>query len=488
MSIASQISKWTRPIDVVGLGLAAASTVLYFRHGVIGGWAGDHVGSVLAGLVVCVLVAAGIFVYVVYRKRYFASAAAALFLTFVFACFPGLNVLMYAVAIALPPKSRQSLVRESLLAGSSHVVDGLAKPNRLAVLLVAARDTNIQVRLRATEHLGYLGEAAVDPLLEALEDRDSNVCAAAAKALGRIKDRRATSVLVRALRHASPSVRLSTVDALGEIGDETGAQGLCTALGDENATVRNSASDALARHFAPDAILELLTPILESENTRTRSIAVATLAKLNDVRVVPLLMPCLSDTDPAVRCAAISAFGTFHAAKRSFEGFQDALPLLTGLLQDEDAGVRRKVQELLERIRDPRVREAVRWVRKEPYWEVQDADGKVGLYFADEDLAEDVVAGRVTLDMNARQIDPARARQESDKPMWTRVRYGLARSSPRLRHLFEPVWTCTLWGATFGANAGAVVWLVFACVHAALRGGIESLVLGGPFFERGLMS
>ena len=75
------------------------------------------------------------------------------------------------------------------------------------------------VRKTAAEALGEIGDAyAVEPLSAALKSKDTDVCASAAKALGKI-GAPAVEPLIAALEAEEYDVRMHAARALGKIGD-----------------------------------------------------------------------------------------------------------------------------------------------------------------------------------------------------------------------------------------------------------------------------
>lgn len=81
-------------------------------------------------------------------------------------------------------------------------------------------DEVVQKRERIVEDLAKIGKPAVDPLIQALGDKNGQVRSGAAWTLGKIKDRRAVEPLIRALGDKSNTVRTESAFALGEIGDK----------------------------------------------------------------------------------------------------------------------------------------------------------------------------------------------------------------------------------------------------------------------------
>lgn len=91
---------------------------------------------------------------------------------------------------------------------------------------------DINVRNMAVIDLGYIGAPTVYPVIEALKSGNSNSRIWAAKALGRIKDPRATEALIGALEDQERYVRWHAVEGLGEIGDPNAVEPLLNLLKD----------------------------------------------------------------------------------------------------------------------------------------------------------------------------------------------------------------------------------------------------------------
>lgn len=102
---------------------------------------------------------------------------------------------------------------------------------------------------RAARWLGrFGGNAAMEPLLDALSHRAGQVRAAALLALADLGDRRAVSaVAARLAGDESSMVREAAAQALGSLGGPAAEQALQAALADPKAKVRKSASASLAQ-------------------------------------------------------------------------------------------------------------------------------------------------------------------------------------------------------------------------------------------------
>ena len=95
---------------------------------------------------------------------------------------------------------------------------------------LADENSDTQQREKIIEDLGKIGGPAVEPLIRALQDKNSRVRIGAAWALGKTKDRRAVGPLIRHLEDKSNVVRAESAFALGEIGDKKAIKPLETIL------------------------------------------------------------------------------------------------------------------------------------------------------------------------------------------------------------------------------------------------------------------
>jgi HEAT repeat protein len=108
-----------------------------------------------------------------------------------------------------------------------------------AVDPLIANENNIEnvsylLALQEWEKLIKFGEAAVEPLIAVLKDKDSEIRENSAEALGEIGDARAVDPLIAALKDNDKDVRWHAASALGEIGDTRAVEPLIAALKDED--------------------------------------------------------------------------------------------------------------------------------------------------------------------------------------------------------------------------------------------------------------
>ncbi len=183
-------------------------------------------------------------------------------------------------------------------------------------------------RAGAASALEMIGAPAVDRLIAALKDADTDVRDLAASALGNIKDPRAIEPLIRALKGRHGIYDFfpgSAASALVNIGTPA-VEPLIAALRDADRDVRKLAVFALGNIGDPRAV-EPIIAALKDGNTDFQNTAASALAEIGAPAVEPLIA-LLKDTDVNVRLSAASALGMIKD-QRSFEA------LLAGLRESD---------------------------------------------------------------------------------------------------------------------------------------------------------
>ena len=161
-----------------------------------------------------------------------------------------------------------------------------------------------------------IGAPAVEPLIAALKDSDSDVRRAAAETLGKIADAQAVEPLAVALSDKDEDVQRAAIEALGWIGDARAMEPLLVAVLDERSSMRDAATTALVKIGAGS--LETLVGALNSKEWFVRLGAAQTLDQTNPKwresaparAAVPSLVAALEEEDAEVRQAAIHALQT----------------------------------------------------------------------------------------------------------------------------------------------------------------------------------
>ncbi|MHC5184806.1 MAG: HEAT repeat domain-containing protein [Planctomycetota bacterium] len=223
---------------------------------------------------------------------------------------------------------------------------------------------------------GGLGDVrAVEPLIQALEDKSMKVRLAAASSLGGLGDFQAAEPLIRALRDPSKIVRREAVYSLARLGCKEASEHLTILVKDESATVRLAAVRALA-FFKEACSADPFLTALEDQSARVRYQAASTLGHLNDTRAVNPLIMRLDDRYKYTRCAAASALGWLKDTR--------AVKPLIMLLRDKDDYVRYAAVQALEEVQDNRAIKPLIKVLKNDTKLVQNAAAKALEKFGDK--------------------------------------------------------------------------------------------------------
>jgi len=208
-------------------------------------------------------------------------------------------------------------------------------PALFPLLMTVRNDLDYQVRLNANALFAFTDDRAVRPLIEALDDPQPLVRAAAADSLGYFRSEEAVPFLSDRLQDPSAEVRRSAVSAIGRVSPwavEFCQTELLKALADRDSQVRSRAGNALGN--VTNAGLPKLFDGLEDPQESVRSgCAMALVA--TGARSVPQLVEKLKHQDPQVRFWAAYALG------RIGRPAEPALPLLQALAtEDADSSVR----------------------------------------------------------------------------------------------------------------------------------------------------
>jgi len=236
-------------------------------------------------------------------------------------------------------------------------------------LIAALKDEDTDVRRYATKSLGEIGIPAVELLIAALKDEDRVVRRGAVKTLGELKDARAVEPLIAVLKDKNKYVREAAAEALGNLMDARAVEPLIGALKDKDADVCRKAAETLdkigwkpGQNEAGAAYwigkrdweecirigvlaIEPLIAVLKDRDWCVRKAATEALGKIGDARAIESLLAALKDEDENVRIKAAEALGNIGDAR--------AVEPLIAALKNQD--VREVATEALGKIGTPAV-------------------------------------------------------------------------------------------------------------------------------------
>jgi HEAT repeat protein len=163
------------------------------------------------------------------------------------------------------------------------------------LLQIFSSDCPLSIRILAAINLGAIGDKrAVEPLIQALKDKDIGIRGYAAAALGKIGDKRAVEPLIQALQDEKIDFRKTAAEALGKIGDVRAVEPLIQALKDKDINIRGYAAAALGE-IEDERATEPLMQALQDKTVGTGRAAEAAeaLGKIGDRKYAGTLIDYL---------------------------------------------------------------------------------------------------------------------------------------------------------------------------------------------------
>jgi HEAT repeat protein len=272
-------------------------------------------------------------------------------------------------APAAPPLGIEELIEELTTEHNhdwSEAADGLARIGEPAVAPLANilddHDGPVWGRRTAAWALGrFTCESAIPPLLRALNDPAPAVRHAASQSLSRIGPS-TVDELLRIMVEQGEEQRVQAVRSLARMETESVVPPLMEALHDTSAAVRKVAAMALGeRGFVESA--PILVTLLDEGSWYEKSRAAGMLGELRYVGAVEPLIEATADSEWKVRIAARDALVAIG---------QPAVDALLRAASHEDASIRMKAVSALDQLRCPRaVGVYIRALRDE-HWMVRE--------------------------------------------------------------------------------------------------------------------
>jgi len=227
----------------------------------------------------------------------------------------------------------------------SQVVEALVRNGAGVVSLLTEqlKAEDLEIRQAAAVALGRIGDRRATPaLVDALDDRELAVSAAGA--LARIGDGGAFEALIGRLGEPETATRQAMIAALNSIGHPEMRRRILTVLDSPDPRARDSAL-RIAGYFGWAECLDRVLVCCRDASEAVRRTAVEQLAFFDDPRIPGALLAAADDPVAPVRAAAIAAFPRVE--------FSSRIDALRRALNDADAWVRYVALKSLGAIGEP---------------------------------------------------------------------------------------------------------------------------------------
>jgi HEAT repeat protein/tetratricopeptide (TPR) repeat protein len=278
------------------------------------------------------------------------------------------------------------------------------------LLVNALNDTQSEVRFHAARALGMIkNNEAFNVLMEALNEYADSATTGLAKAtqtqvffeeeaiisainaLGGIKSHLSIPLLKRILaQDKSPRIRASIITALGEMSNERMLPVFQAALRDEDSRVRANAIEAI-ESIKSSAIVGILQPYLEDPNNRVKANVAKAIWKYGDFDVSDTLVQMIASTDKWQRASAAYAMGEIKDVR--------FIRRLAAALKDDAPEVRRNAVNALRRIQSADAINHLIPLLEDPHFEVR-VQATLAVARCDARQAPDILFARLEVESN----------------------------------------------------------------------------------------
>jgi len=200
------------------------------------------------------------------------------------------------------------------------------------------QDRQAGERAAIAKALKIIGNIAIEPLIQLLNNPDPDVRWRAASILADIRDRRAVGQLIAALEDTDERVANSAAIALGEIGDEAAVNPLIRAFKTGNVDLRKYSITALGK-LRSEYSFSAIIAASEDKHAEVRLSAIQAMGSIGDARMLPVLFSFFRDPDPVFRLQTVRALGSYPQDRTT--------ELFILALNDPDAEIRREAADVL---------------------------------------------------------------------------------------------------------------------------------------------
>ena len=201
---------------------------------------------------------------------------------------------------------------------------------------------NNDIREKGAEYLAYCIDKYIEhDIIEQLQSENPKIREVAIAILDESEGTNHIDLLVEvAVSHV---IEKEIFDFIGTLGDDSHIDLISPLLQHDNSDVIASAV-AVIGTLGDVSHIDLISPLLQHDNNDVIASPVAVIGTLGDVSHIDLIIPLLQNDNSDVRYRAIEAIGTL--------GDADHIDLIIPLLQDENWSVRRNAVNLIAELGD----------------------------------------------------------------------------------------------------------------------------------------
>lgn len=273
-------------------------------------------------------------------------------------------------------------------------LSGLGKAGGLAEvpLLVASLGENVPVKVRGVARAALVnlpGPTATAAIVKALAAAPAASKVTLAWVLGERRDRSALPALQGLAASGSVTMQATALAALGKLGDAQAAPVLMAALASPEEQVQTAAETALAR-IPGDTLTNRLTEALAKASGDHKAALVRSISYRQSASVLPTLLACAKDPDPAARSSALECLSKRRDAK-------DHTDLFLTAARDKDEDVAVSALEALIQLKSPAAEALFLELAKQGSENVQPAAARGYIILAQERKKTDKAAALAML-------------------------------------------------------------------------------------------
>ncbi|MBN1432388.1 MAG: HEAT repeat domain-containing protein [Methanomicrobiaceae archaeon] len=178
---------------------------------------------------------------------------------------------------------------------------------KVGKLIEELRSSDTMVQMQAVENIAMLGDEAIKPLIDSIDDKNPEFQNLVAELLTGMGDP-AVKSMIKELKEGRPSVKIILAQNLAKIPEERTIGALCDVLYEEkDPIVRMVAAESLGFIGDSKGLDALVYAVINDENTRVKSAAIVSLGYFSDPEATDTLISVLDSKDHFMCKKAVEA-------------------------------------------------------------------------------------------------------------------------------------------------------------------------------------